>query len=367
MLIGPSCVRHLAGQHLRGDGVHAVEDLAPILRDRAIAAVGLGCDHASGEQIVAVIDDSIHPQVFLGALITDRRYAWRNMQGRGVIRWDEVERIEVSEGLLVARQLCVMRDGRRMQVPPAGIDLGGFFHALSEVPPASRSLPPAPISQPTPGDPTGARAAKRDMLHPDSRHGSLYTLVRRIYRGSESVAGRMCTDAITGLHHTTYAGRGAQGGWWTSPLTSGDLRHAFEAMLDAPVSLGEHDGHRFMDFDVPLSWRTDATLRAGTLQRETLGKAGFGRDIARIRVTLRDRAFVVQGWDGAQGRTLDLLNPSLLAKLFVCLLEIEHRTVLRRVLAGGVTPIRQLVAQPLATLAAARRVEPESIKAVGIA
>ena len=84
MLIRPSTVADLARAHLAGEAVlHDRLDTA--LRDRAIASLGVGCDHTAGEQLLAVIDDSVHPHVFLGAILTDRRYAWRNMQSSGSI------------------------------------------------------------------------------------------------------------------------------------------------------------------------------------------------------------------------------------------------------------------------------------------
>ena len=369
MLIRPCAVAQLAGEHLAGEAV-LHDQLDADRRDRAIASVGVGCDHTAGEQLLAVIDDSLHPQVFLGAILTDQRYAWRNMQSSGSIVWEDVERVEVSEGLLVARQHCVLHDGTRHTVPPAGADLTPFFRALSQIPRGRRSTPPAPLSQPSHRDPTGARLASASMHRVDARHEALYRLVWDLHEKSERAGvARDMTARITCLHRTVCQGRGATGTWWLSPLSRDDLRHALESFLGAAVWISLQGAVAIVDHDVPLRDRRDAELAVKAIQRDTLRAAGFGRDVSRLRVTIRaiagGSAFVVQGWDG-EGQSLDRLNPALLMKLHRQLLEVEHRTVLRRVLAGYEVSIEDLWGQPLPALAKASAVDAAPLAAVGL-
>ncbi|MEQ9322608.1 MAG: hypothetical protein RIF41_25810 [Polyangiaceae bacterium] len=370
MLIRPSTVADLARAHLAGEAVlHDRLDTA--LRDRAIASLGVGCDHTAGEQLLAVIDDSVHPHVFLGAILTDRRYAWRNMQSSGSIEWEDVERVEVTEGLLVAQQHCVLHDGTRRTVPPAGADLSPFFRALSQIPRGRRSTPPAPLSQSSHRDPTGARMANAAMHRCDPRHAALYQLVWHLHEGSDRAAdvARDMTARVTGLHRTVCQGRGATGGWWLSPLSPTDLRHALESFLGGAVWISLQGDLAVVDHDIPAELRRDSELRVKAVQRDALVRAGFGRDVARVRVTMRaisgGAAFVVQGWDG-EGHTLDRLNPTLLAMLHRQLLEVEHRTVLRRVLAGYEASVEEMWGQPLPSLAKARAVDVAPLAELGL-
>ena len=370
MLIRPSTVADLARAHLSGEAVlHDQLDVGR--RDRAIASLGVGCDHAAGEQLLAVIDDSAHPQAFLGGLLTDRRYAWRNMQSSGSIGWEDVERVEVTEGLLVARQHCVLYDGTRQTIPPAGADLTPFFRALSQIPRGRRSTPPAPLSQSSRRDPTGARMANASMHRAEPRHEALYRLIWHLHEdgGCGWEVSRDLTARVTGLHRSVCQGRGATGGWWLSPLSPTDLRHALESFLGGAVWISLQGDLAVVDHDIPARLRRDAELRVKAVQRDALVKAGFGRDVSRVRMTARavagGSAFVLQGWDG-EGQTLDRLNPMLLMALHRQLLDVEHRTVLRRVLAGYEMSVEEIWGRPLPALAKAREVDVTPLTALGL-
>jgi len=377
MLIRPRNVADLARAHLWGRAVHWLEDgLDPDLRDRAIASLAVGCDHTAGEQLLAVIDDSVHPQVFLGAILTDRRYAWRNMLSSGSIRWEDVERVEVTEGLLIAQQHCVRYDGTRCTIPPAGVDLAPFFGALSQIPRERRSTPPVPASQPSRRDPTGARTASASMLRSEPRHSALYELVWRLHEGQDQATaqgswgrfGRDMTARVTCLHRTVCQGRGATEGWWISPLSPVDLGHAVASFWGDPVWASGYDASTVVDHDVPVRHRRDVELGVGPLQRDTLARAGFGRDVPRVRVTMRaisgGSAFIVQGWE--DGEMLHRLNPMLLVLLHRQLLDVEHRTLLRRVLVGDEPGVEELWGQPLPSLAKARAVDAAPLAALGL-
>lgn len=363
-------VADLARAHLARDAV-LHDQLDADLRDRAIASLGVGCDHTAGEQLLAVIDDSVHPHVFLGAIVTDRRYAWRNMQSNGSIGWEDVERVEVTEGLLVAQQHCVTYDGARRTIPPAGVDLTPFFRALGQIPRGRRSTPPAPLSQPSHRDPTGARVAVASMHRAEPRHEALYQLVWHLHEGDDRLgtAARDLTARVTGLHRTVCQGRGATGGWWLSPLSPPDLRHALESFLGGAQWISLQGDVALVDHDIPEGARRDAELRVKAVQRRALLAAGFGRDVSRVRVTIRaiagGSAFVVQGWDG-EGKTLDRLNPVLLMMLHRQLLDVEHRTLLRRVLAGYTVSVEEIWGQPLPALARARAVDVTPLAALGL-
>ncbi|MCA9624547.1 MAG: hypothetical protein KC731_36235 [Myxococcales bacterium] len=385
----PSLIRRLARAHLAGGGVHHARDVNPDLRDQAIASMGQGCDHTAGEQLVAVLDDRIHHGPFLGALVTDRRYAWRNMQGQGSVAWADVERIDVLDSLLVEQQHCELVDGTRLRIPPTGVDLTPFFRALAALPtqplsgqPSTRqrspSTPPMELAPVSADDPTGARAASAAMYSPDPRHLTLYEWVWHLYsRDGASIFGRDLTARVTLLHRTAAHGRGGPalgdaGGRWLSPLGARDLFHAISIVLGPPQPTGEKGEILQADFDIPESWRRSAALDLDPLQRQALSTAGFGHDIRRIRFAIRDAApgstFSVLGHGG--GRELgglELQNPKLLWLIHRALLVVEHQVMVRRVLAGFDTSVGELLAQPIEHLAGQCHVDPAEVLGAGVA
>jgi hypothetical protein len=217
--------------------------------------------------------------------------------------------------------------------------------------------------------------ADASMHRSEPRHHALYELVWRLHEDEErdGTAGPIARDMtarVTCLHRTVCQGRGATGGWWLSPLSPADLRHALESFLGAALWISLQREAAIVDHEIPARHRRDADLGVRAMQRDTLAAAGFGRDVSRVRVTIRavsgGSAFVVQGWDG-NGQTLDRLNPTLLMLLHRQLLDVEHRTVLRRVLAGYDVSVEEIWGQPLPELAKARAVDAAPLAALGLA
>ncbi len=362
-----SYVHELAEAHLRGPGVHPREAIDARRRDLAIAACGLGPDHLDGEHVVAVIDDTPRRHVFVGATISDRRYAWRTMAGAGAIDWSDVESLEVREGTLLREQVFRLFD-RQVRVPATRADLTPFFRALCERPLAERCQPPRPLTEPPPGDdfPASARA----FTCSDPTHRVLYQLVWELHeRDGQSPLSRDLCRRVSLLHRTTHEGRGMRDGGWLSPLAPTDLLCALDQALGASAH-GIDDGLRWADYTLPAAWCDDARLGANGMQQRTLREAGYGQPLERIRVTVQPAAagsgFAVRGFvDGRLDKTLSWQNPVLLADLFGALVPVERRALLRRILVGWQRPMPELLTEAIARLAP-RALPEERLSAVGL-
>jgi hypothetical protein len=176
-------------------------------------------------------------------------------------------------------------------------------------------------------------------------------------RDGQSPVSRDLCARVSLLHRTTHDGRGALDGWWLSPLAPSDLLCALDSVLAAQQQ-GMSGGQRWADYELPAAWCANAALGGTQLQRRTLRQAGYGRELARIRVTVEPApagsAFSIQGFEGgAAVGSLSRQNPVLLADVFGMLLDIEQRALLRRILGGWRVPMPELLSQPVDQLTAA--------------
>jgi hypothetical protein len=111
--------------------------LPPDLRDRAIAACGVGCDHAIGERLAAVVDFTGKEGYFLGGVITDRAFAWR-MPARGSVRWADVGALQVKTGLLHEHVTMQMVDGSVVAAPDI-TEITPLIQQITRYAPADRA------------------------------------------------------------------------------------------------------------------------------------------------------------------------------------------------------------------------------------
>jgi hypothetical protein len=350
----PTYLHELASTLLNHDNVHHHGVLESSRRDMAIAACGVGCDHLDGERIVAVIDDTPRQHVFVGAVITDRRYAWRNLGGLGSVLWSDVESVRVRDGLLIKEQVFKLCDGNRVRVPSNSVDLSAFFAKLAVTPFSVRCSEPRPLTMPPPRKPESTKAQAHSCSDP--RHRLMYETVWELHaREGESAISRDLCGRVSVLHRTTHEGRGESGGWWLSPLAPLDMLHALDAVLQRAGPRGTNDGHRYADYALPERWCAETVLDGTALQVRTLREAGFGRELSRIRVTVQaapdGAAFAVQGFEaGAPVASLTCQNPALLSRLFSALVTVEQRALLRRILGGWRLPMAELLDQPVEQL-----------------
>jgi hypothetical protein len=362
----------MARAHL-GD-VRCPEALSAFDTALAIAACGRGCDHLDGERLVAVIDEAPRRGVFVGALLTDRRYAWRNLSGRGSVAWADIESVSSRQGVLVAEQHLVLHDGSSVRIPALRADLTPLFEALAASPWSERCPQLRPLTMPPP-------EGEAHACH-DPRHRMMYALVWSMHAhdGDSPISRDLC-ERVSLLHRTSHQGRGGRDGWWLSPLAPIDLLHALDSMLSPTAKHGIDAGHRWAEYDLPADWCRDAAIEAPAMVRRTMAAAGQGRDVTRVRITMQPApagaAFVVQGLESAVRRdaqpdgsllSLSQQNPRLLARVLLALLEVERRALLRRILGGWRLPMPALLDESVGQLTAslALDVSPTQMAEIGL-
>ena len=347
-------------------------------RHFAIASCGAGCDHLEGEQLLAIVDDTPVRGVFVGALISDRRYIWRNMAGAGSLCWSDVAAVDIREGILTKRQQFTRFDGSTFRVPAGRTDLSAFFQAVCGAPPSLRCQEPRPLSEPPQTSEQLAAAHSRSCGN--EKHRLLYELVYRLFeRDGHSAMSRDLCARVSLQHRTEHDGRGSHEGWWLSPLAPADLLSAIGAVFGAGAAMGRSTANDWADFELPLQWCIDTTLPTSSARhRRTLHEAGYASDIARVRVVVRPARtnvqagslLMLQGFEGGGPRsTLSHQNPRMLARLFDALPPIEERCLLRRILAGWHRPMVDLLTQRVDQLTAPLPLEvaPARFAAVGLA
>lgn len=283
-----SAIHPLAQIFLRDRAVHHGPEIDPRRRDQALAACAVGCDHLEGEELVAIIDDTRRAGVFTGAVITSRRYAWRNMSERGELRWEDLAHVEIERGVLLTCQRCVLAGGETVRVPPTSADTTRLFNAIVKLSRSDRI--------------TGARSPS------SSRHAARDALFAR----------------------QTQHGRGQHFGAWLSPAAPNDLARAFAILLGAPTGAGAHGEHSVCDFVVSDAWLDHVGLDASPVSLRTMQAAGYAQRVSGLRVVAKPLwpgcAFSVFGLlRDAPASSLSAMNPALLAALFTELAHIEKQ------------------------------------------
>jgi hypothetical protein len=297
------------------------------LRDRAIAAVGTGCDHALGERLAMVIEKPTDEGHFLGGLVTDHALSWSVGLKRGSVRW-------IDLAMFDKKDLRTM-DGRVVSSPN-----------LPEVIPLAQTIaqypPPQRVSR-------AQTLADRAFIRPDQRHQLLLDLVDR-RGGDKDLGGRAML-----LHRTCHFGRGRHEGAWMSPLPPRDLLWVLAQFLGPPLQVRAGDDSFLAEFAVPPAW-SEATVRGfqvraslsptrmigrtigANIANKWLADNGIGGSVDRIGIgASRHEMYTLFGVDAvtAEGsQPLHARNLEMLALLFGQLLHPETRMLLLRILAG---------------------------------
>ncbi len=283
-----SAIHQLAHLFLRDGCVQRWPQIDDRARDLALAACGIGCDHLDGEELVAIIDDTQREGVFTGAVITSRRYAWRNMTAGGQVLWADLASVRAEKGVLITKQRCVLLRGEVVVVPPTSADTTAFFDAVVRLPAAARV-------------------------------GSAHRLPR----------GRMSAQRTISDLSAKY-GRGQHFGTWVSACAPSQLTRAFELLLGTPFATGAHGEHQVCDFELSSAWQALMHLDATKVHRDTLHAAGYARKLEWLRVVVKPlwpgSAFTVHGLQaGAPALPLCNCNPALLTLVHAELLRIESQ------------------------------------------
>ena len=198
----------LAERHIALPGLATGLDIEPGALSAAVAELGLGLEHLSGERAVAIA-----PPV----VVTDRRLLWMAGDRPYASRLDQLS---------------------PAMVPP---ELAGFIASLAELPPQGRVAHPRALVAPLPSDPTGALGALGELHRSgradDGRAEQLLCLVEASVRrgsGMDAQAGADLACRAVLLDRTLTWGRGSHLTFWLSPLTVDDFAHAIGLVFGEP-------------------------------------------------------------------------------------------------------------------------------------
>ncbi len=201
-------VQRLAREHLAHDDVYFAPELPEHLVALATRYLEVGLDHLSGEEVVAVIDESRFVQAaarrgslgrdtthhFDGVIVTDRRIVAGSPAE--AIALLEVTGAEVSNQLLGT--VTIRAATRKKKVSLALAEpLARFLDALSRVPPAERGASTGDALGTTDARPTEPRAARLlDVVEAAKRkEGMASELARISHGGLGSSTARPASDA----------------------------------------------------------------------------------------------------------------------------------------------------------------------------
>ncbi len=283
-----TAVHHLAFSLLCGPTVHHWPSITPALRARCLAACGVGCDHLEGEELVALIDDTRAEGVIVGAVVTSRRYCYRNMTGAGEVHWSDLAAVTAEPDALVTAHLCTLHGGKQVRLPPTSTNTTDFFDAVLSLRGEARALSVRPL-------PHERDKARRALMERSQRFG-----------------------------------RGQHRGSWLSPCAPDQLARALAILLGPPLATGAHGQHLVCDFTLPEHWRHLGVVSGPEAQRNTIIAAGYGRAFERIRLIVNPSgpgsSFSLNGiLDGTPALPLSNANPVLLGALFTDLLNVEDQ------------------------------------------
>src|SRR5262249_52820087 len=139
----------LLQQHLKSSAVKLLPQLTVDYVERAISACGVGLDHTIGEGVLAIGDYSMHKDLSIFFMVTDRRVAGR----RGRIFFHppvtEITQVIDRTNVITANlKIHTLRGVEDATVGSLSKPLGNYLKALCQVPSQSRT--PAPRTFPVP-------------------------------------------------------------------------------------------------------------------------------------------------------------------------------------------------------------------------
>jgi hypothetical protein len=360
--------------------------LAPYLTlervERALASSGAGLDHLAGERPLALGEDS-DGQFTNFFLLTDRRLAGRNdahfRQAHafqiehaaitGVAYEPGFRKLDQQSDHVTLPSLRIFAGDTIVDATiPAFIEpLGQYVAAISQIVAEDRSPSIRPPTEPTDDDPTGAEVASRTLQAWSPRCSRMLQLisngVRRRLLPLET--GRDLAARVVLLYRTMVFGRGMTNGWWSSPLSAGDLRYAILMVMGRPVQEFQRDEIYCAYFEVSGgsgASKAAASSAAGLAALALFG-AGWVSIPRRTKQTIRvaitgapsHSTFNLSLVAGPRLFSLSSVNPEMLRSVWSALVQHEDQLMFMRCAFGWGSPADQLVNLPESVVAARLR------------
>lgn len=337
----------LLQQHLQRRGIKLLPALSLELIQKAIASAGVGLDHTIGEHVLAIGDYSMHHDLTIFFMVTDRRVAGR--RGRIFFHAPLAEIVNVVDrtNLVTANLKIHLASGQVADATVGSLSrpLGVFLSAVAQLHPSQRTPEPQPLPTPTAeelasvewfnANRSNLNAVCEQMLwvvaarlrHGQIPFGDAGSFVRRIY-----------------LHNRATAfGRGMLNGWWLSPLTVFDLGQLLRWLLGEPVASYQQENMYTFDFLVGSS-NTGRAVASSALGLAAAGLFGVGwvsmpgKSVKHIRVTISSGTSLtyaaIQGTNASNFEALSAVHPVALEKLLEALTSAEQSLLYRRALYG---------------------------------
>ena len=352
-------IRALLQQHLRKRGIKLTDELTFDLVERAIASSGVGLDHALGEHVLAIGDYSMHHDLTIFFMVTDRRVAGR--RGRIFFHAPLTEITQVVDRTnLVTANLKIHLSSSHIADATVGSftkALGAYLTALSQIPPLERV--PAPIPLPTP---TLEELSSPEWVQsiPDHLSGAceqmLSLVSARFRRGQISIeAARNLVPRIFLQNRNALYGRGMQSSWWLSPLTVSDLGEIIQWMLGQPVAKYQQENLYTYDFATGQKSNAGRAAASTAVGLAAAGLLGFGwvsiagKTLRNIRTMLSGAPGMtylgVQGLQSTQFEPLSALQPEVMNKLLQTLTRSEESLLYRRIAYGWEASAEELMSK----------------------
>ncbi len=340
----PTAAQALAVQHLRGENITVGSAIPAAKWRQALAAFNGGPDPTVGETSVALVAGDLSPGPNCnGALLTDRRIIARSDEALVDARYDELVEARGVKGI-VFDDLFLHFQGRALK-------LGGlqgmapvlaFVQAMCATHPAYRLAPPSPLTAPSPGDPTGAAAARASLPARDPRSLALLDVAEGAHQRGLLPADRAADLAARAvmLDRTFAYGQGSSGGWWLSPLAAKDLADAFARMLGPAVNGWDLAGARVFQHRLAGGGANVGALASTGVGLAALAIFGVGwvsvpgREVRDVNVHVVPGPFATGFALFDNNRPLSLSAPGLVEAIFEKLPQITARRLLQRAVWG---------------------------------
>jgi hypothetical protein len=341
-------VQQLLQQHLRRRGINLTDQLTLELCEKAIAACGVGLDHSLGEHVLAIGDYSMHHDLSIFFMLTDRRVAGR----RGRIFFHaplhEITQVVDRTNLITANLKIQLSSGQIADATVGSFSrpLGAYLSGLCRLHPAQRVPAPQPIPTPTADQLTSVHWLNANRTQLNAVCEQMLRVVSARLRLSQITieAARNLVSRIFLHNRNAGYGRGMQNSWWMSALTVVDLGQALQWLLGQPIGTYQQENLFTFDFTVGGGGNAGRAAASTAVGLAAAGLLGFGwvsipgKSVRQIRVSLSGGAGTtylgVQGLNTANFEPLSAVQPVVMARLLHALISYEQSLLYRRVLYG---------------------------------
>jgi len=343
-----TAVPQLLQQHLRRRGIKLTDQLSLELCERAIAACGAGLDHTLGEHVLAIGDYSMHHDLSIFFMLTDRRVAGR----RGRIFFHaplaDITQVIDRSNLIVANLKLQLSSG---QVGDATVGsfsrpLGNYLTAICQLHPSQRTPAPHPIPAPTADELTIVDWLNVNRAQLNAVCEQMLSVVSHRFRLGQITldsAKSFVTRIFLHSRSTTF-GRGMQNGWWMSPLPVDDLGQVLQWLLGQPIASYQQNNQHTLDFSVGAGSQAGRAAASTAVGLAAAGLFGVGwvsipgKSVRQIRASLSGAPGMtylnVQGLSTANFEPLSAVQPVVMGRLLKSLTSYEQSLLYRRILCG---------------------------------